>query len=326
MPDHEKLSEREMEDLVLEHSDELLEPGLELIQRQFAIGAYRFDLLFRDRRGAHMIVELQVGKLDRSHTYKILDYYEEYKFQHPDEYVELMVVATEIPVERKRRLTDHGIEHKEISLAEFLRLRGQKLAASQAPYDEAPDVHDPAREIENASPDPEIRSLNRLFVEQTCDFRDRVRRDDPQARFRMANSLPDDGQNWFITWYPGSWKRPSSNAGVHWALTCPRRGSKPSRFLRMALGAESPLRDEHKVAFKERVAADVRRLGRDLGFQIFPDTPRGAKLASGTEFSLDLESGRRALEIYRSASPLNDIVAEALERFDREGWFDRPLR
>jgi hypothetical protein len=57
--------------------------------------------------------------LDRTHTYKILDYYDEYKGKHPNVFIELMVIANRIPHERRRRLESHGISWKEIPELEF---------------------------------------------------------------------------------------------------------------------------------------------------------------------------------------------------------------
>jgi hypothetical protein len=62
---------------------------------------------------------LQRGTLDRTHTYKILDYYDEYKGKHPNVFIELMVIANRIPHERRRRLESHGISWKEIPEFEF---------------------------------------------------------------------------------------------------------------------------------------------------------------------------------------------------------------
>ncbi len=66
------------------------EKGLKFVSQQFHIGKYYFDLLFEDRHGGKLIVELQKGTLDRDHTYKILDYYDEYKESHPDEFIDLI--------------------------------------------------------------------------------------------------------------------------------------------------------------------------------------------------------------------------------------------
>ena len=68
--------EKEMRDLVAKFPNELLGEELNLIAKEVYIGNYRLDLLFRDRHGARLIVELQKGTLDRNHLYKILDYYD----------------------------------------------------------------------------------------------------------------------------------------------------------------------------------------------------------------------------------------------------------
>lgn len=117
----QKLLEEDMENLIIENPKKYLgEEGLILIERQYRIGNYIFDLLFEDRHGCKLIVEIQRGTLDRNHTYKIFDYYDEYKEKYPGQFVELMIVANKIPRERRNRLSSHGIECKEIPLSDFL--------------------------------------------------------------------------------------------------------------------------------------------------------------------------------------------------------------
>ena len=113
--------EKDMENLIIENSQKYLdEPDLKLISRQYSIGNYRFDLLFEDRHGAKLIVEIQRGTLDRNHTYKIFDYFDEFKTQHPHEFIELMIVANKITRERRDRLKSHGVSFKEIPESIFL--------------------------------------------------------------------------------------------------------------------------------------------------------------------------------------------------------------
>lgn len=114
------ITEKMMEDAVSSDPEKYLgEKALKLIARQYSIGSYIFDLVFEDRRGSKLIVELQKGTLDRTHTYKILDYYDEFKEKNPKEFIELMVIANRIPHERRRRLEAHGISWKEIPESEF---------------------------------------------------------------------------------------------------------------------------------------------------------------------------------------------------------------
>lgn len=116
-----KLLEKDMEDLIIENPQKYLdEPNLKLISRQYSIGSYRFDLLFEDRHGAKLIVEIQRGTLDRNHTYKIFDYFDEFKTKNPHEFIELMIVANKITRERRNRLKSYGVSLKEIPESIFL--------------------------------------------------------------------------------------------------------------------------------------------------------------------------------------------------------------
>lgn len=99
------ISEKEMEDAIARNPAKYIgEEGLRLVARQYSIGSYRFDLLFEDRHGGKLIVELQRGILDRTHMFKILDYCDEFLDRNPAEFVEPMVIANTVPPERKRRL------------------------------------------------------------------------------------------------------------------------------------------------------------------------------------------------------------------------------
>lgn len=111
-----------MEDAIVEKPGKYIgEKNLKLVARQYRMGNYIFDLLFEDRHGGKLIVEIQKGTLDRTHTYKILDYYHEYKEKNPKDFVDIMVVANIIPAERKKRLRDLGIEYKELSENVFIK-------------------------------------------------------------------------------------------------------------------------------------------------------------------------------------------------------------
>ena len=122
-----------MADVVIAHSADLFGEPLTLLQRKHWVGRYELDLLFEDRHGAHLIMELQRGALDRYHLYKVLDYYDEYKDRHPEQFVEVLVVANLISPERKERLARRGIEYLEVPEATIVRLlaAGGVQAASE---------------------------------------------------------------------------------------------------------------------------------------------------------------------------------------------------
>jgi RecB family endonuclease NucS len=97
-----KLNEKDMEDLIIKNPQKYLnEPDLKLVSRQYSIGTYRFDLLFQDRHNGKVIVEIQRGTLDRNHTYKILDYFDEYKNRNPSTFIDLIIVANKITQEEE---------------------------------------------------------------------------------------------------------------------------------------------------------------------------------------------------------------------------------
>ena len=112
-----------MEDAIAKDPEKYLEEkGLKLIKRQHVIGSYRFDLLFEDRHNGKLIVEIQKGTLDRNHTYRILDYYDEYKEKNPQDFIDVMIVANTIPSERKKRLNSLSISYREIPESMFINL------------------------------------------------------------------------------------------------------------------------------------------------------------------------------------------------------------
>jgi len=114
-------SEKDMEDRIAAEPERFLgEQGLSLVGRQVPVGPYIFDLMFEDRHGAKLIVELQKGTLDRSHTYKILDYYDEYRERNPGEFIDLLVAANRVPAERKKRLAAMGVAYRELPEGLFM--------------------------------------------------------------------------------------------------------------------------------------------------------------------------------------------------------------
>jgi hypothetical protein len=114
-------TEKIMEDSICNDPEKYLgEKGLKLIKRQFSIGECRYDLLFEDRYGGKLIVELQKGTLDRDHFLRIMYYQLEYRVKYPDEFTDLWVIANRIPYDKRNKLNSLGIKWKEIPEAEFI--------------------------------------------------------------------------------------------------------------------------------------------------------------------------------------------------------------
>lgn len=62
-----------------------------------------------------------------------MDYYHGFKEKYPSKFVELMVIANEIPMERKRRLSQFGVSFKEIPESEFSEIIEANVAKIQCP-------------------------------------------------------------------------------------------------------------------------------------------------------------------------------------------------
>ena len=79
----------------------------------------RADLVFEDRHGRLLIVEVKRGKLPRGAIDQLLDYFGMMKHRFPDKPVELMVVANVIPAERRLTCENRDIECREINERTF---------------------------------------------------------------------------------------------------------------------------------------------------------------------------------------------------------------
>ena len=113
------MTEREMEDLLWEYPEKLLTEPLKQYQRQRQSSVGRADLIFTDRLGRLLVVEIKRGKLARGAINQLVDYFGMMKEKFPDKPVELMVVANSIPPERRLACEPYNIECREISEKKF---------------------------------------------------------------------------------------------------------------------------------------------------------------------------------------------------------------
>jgi hypothetical protein len=114
--------EREFED-VLSAYPELIEDGLSLKGRQVNTDRKFIDLLFKDKIGQDLIVELKIGVAKREHVAQLLDY-AGYKIAEGKVPVRIMLIANRIPENFKHSFDYFGFEYKEIAidkLHDFLR-------------------------------------------------------------------------------------------------------------------------------------------------------------------------------------------------------------
>jgi hypothetical protein len=108
------MTEREMEDLLSRFTERLLEEALKPIARQQTYLVGRSDLVFQRANGNRLIVEVKRGSAPRGVGGQLRDYWGAEKARNPGKAIDLMVVANEIPFERKRLLEDWNIEWREI--------------------------------------------------------------------------------------------------------------------------------------------------------------------------------------------------------------------
>lgn len=113
------MTEREMEDLLWEHPDKFLNEPLKQFQRQPTSAVGRADLIFVDRIGRLLVIELKRDTLERGAIAQLVDYYGMLKSRYPDKAVELMVVANHIPPERRIACEQYNIDPLEISQKKF---------------------------------------------------------------------------------------------------------------------------------------------------------------------------------------------------------------
>jgi RecB family endonuclease NucS len=107
--------EREMQELLWRYPERLLNEPLKQFAWETSSEVGRADLVFEDRHGRLLIVEVKRGKLPRGAIDQLLDYFGMMKQRFPDKPIELMVVANVIPAERRLTCESRDIECREIS-------------------------------------------------------------------------------------------------------------------------------------------------------------------------------------------------------------------
>lgn len=124
------MKEADMEELIVRYPELFLEKGLTLLDQQHVLENYRRpDVLFRDAKGRHVLVEIQCGALDEQHAARVLDYVGAYKMANPDKEIRMIFVAQYIAPARKNFLKMFDFEFKEIPLEQFQRVAREKKVA-----------------------------------------------------------------------------------------------------------------------------------------------------------------------------------------------------
>ena len=147
--------EKDFED-VLSTYPELIEGGLEYLGRQVSIGGKHADLLFEDRFGQKLVVELKKGVIKREHIAQLMDY-EGYFLSPDDPNVRVMLIGNRVPPNLRKSLDHHGFEWKEIlesTLVEYLREKKDDRLLEKI----VEEIHDSIRVNRNESRKEETES------------------------------------------------------------------------------------------------------------------------------------------------------------------------
>jgi hypothetical protein len=113
------MTEREMEDLLWDYPEKFLNEALRKFERQLASAVGRADVIFEDRIGRLLVIELKRDTLDRGAIMQLVDYYGMLKSRFPERSIELMVIAPRIPAERRVSCEHYDIEAREIPQKRF---------------------------------------------------------------------------------------------------------------------------------------------------------------------------------------------------------------
>lgn len=115
--------EKDIENLIANYPKEFFpKEEFTLVSQQYSVQNRRIDILFKDKYDRFIIVEVKRGILSREASGQIIEYYGLLKSEFPDKTIELILCANTIPRERKVFLENVGIDCKEITLREIIRV------------------------------------------------------------------------------------------------------------------------------------------------------------------------------------------------------------
>jgi len=115
--------EKDIEHLIAQYPKEFFpKEKFTLIDQQYTIQNRRIDVMFKDKYGRLIVLEIKRGILSREATGQILEYYGLLKSEFPGQPLELILCANTIPQERKLFLENYGIECKEINIRKLLNV------------------------------------------------------------------------------------------------------------------------------------------------------------------------------------------------------------
>ena len=123
------MNEKEFENILVKYP-ELIEEGLLIKGRQVNINGKFVDLIFQDRHGQQLIVEIKKGTIKRENLGQLMDY-EGHYLSKSNPTVRVMLIGNRVPPNFRNSLEHHGFEWREIDLF-FLREFLEKLGDAES--------------------------------------------------------------------------------------------------------------------------------------------------------------------------------------------------
>lgn len=129
--------EKDIENLLSRYPSEFLSGDLIFKGQQVKLGSYYADVVFEDRRGDMIIVEIKRGILRRDALGQIIEYYGLLKKREPNKEIRLMLVANVIPEGMTTLLSEKlGMEFVEIPVSKIMSVaqkHGYRFLDSEKP-------------------------------------------------------------------------------------------------------------------------------------------------------------------------------------------------
>ncbi len=118
------MDERTFEDIICTYP-ELIDDNLSFKGRQVSVKGKRVDVLFEDRYGQQLIIEIKKDAVKREHVGQLFDY-EGHFVSSDNPNVRVMLVGNIVPENFRRSLDHHGIEWRELTIASLINFLRQK--------------------------------------------------------------------------------------------------------------------------------------------------------------------------------------------------------
>lgn len=110
-----RMKEKHLEDVICRYP-EIIEEDLQFVDRQVHVRGKIVDVLFQDRHGQQLILELKKGAIKRQDLAQILDY-EGFFLSSDNAAVRIMLVGNRVPLNLQKAFDHHGIEWKELPVS-----------------------------------------------------------------------------------------------------------------------------------------------------------------------------------------------------------------